>query len=48
MKKPLENVSEDENLKRMLKTPPKPHAPVKARKAKASQDQESNPKKNSA
>jgi hypothetical protein len=27
---------EDANLRRMLKSPPKPHAPVKARKAKAS------------
>jgi len=34
MGKPLSR--EDENLLRMLKTPPKPHAQMKVRKAKAS------------
>lgn len=27
---------EDQNLRRMLKTPPQPHAPLKTRKVKAS------------
>jgi hypothetical protein len=31
-----DQLRENEVLRRMLKTPPKPHAPLKARKAKAS------------
>jgi hypothetical protein len=41
-------INEDENLKRMLKAPPKPHAPVKGRKAKTAQDRKSNPKEKPA
>jgi hypothetical protein len=41
---PKPSSREDENLKRMLKTPPKPHAPLKA-KRKATQDRKSNPPK---
>jgi hypothetical protein len=39
---------EDENLKRMLKMPPKPHVAATKRKAKSNQDRESNPKKKPA
>ena len=34
--KPTNAPGEDENLRRMLKTPPKPHADMKVHKAKAS------------
>ena len=37
--------NEDENLRRMLKTPPKPHAPLKVRKAKASLAKSARPKR---
>lgn len=36
VKEPIGVQDENEVLKRMLKSPPKPHAPLKARKAKAS------------
>jgi hypothetical protein len=36
---------EDENLRRMLKTPPKPHAPLKSRKGKASRAKDRRPKR---
>lgn len=38
MAKQILRPSEDENLRRMLKTPPKPHTEMKVGKAKASQD----------
>jgi hypothetical protein len=36
---------EDENLRRMLKTPPKPHVPLKARQTKATRIKSSRAKK---
>lgn len=45
MEKYRSRPTEDENLRRMLKTPPKPHADMKVRKAKASRASRSKAKK---
>jgi hypothetical protein len=40
-----DSIKEDENLRRLLKTPPKPHTPLRERRVKTDQNRELNQKK---